>query len=759
MLTRRNFRKRRKSPGHARIPGKYSADQILRHEEYHDAARRNPQLNRIVREALANNLSDQELHDLVGRYITAYDGVYDFSGMTQAEIEALIEEELFADLYAGIDNTGRDALREDARRGYAQAQTEQGQNAEAQQDTMGPPEGRASYAGPKAKTANSTTLQQAEQMEKDGRSNEEIRQETGWFRGSDGQWRFEIDDSGAKYYRNGDAQFRKDHPEYARYQELTEKMIAGTITDGEFAELRELAPTWGQEAKRLQDMVNRGTARLDMLLDHPALFEAYPELRNASLRFAELDSGERGSYDARTNTITLSNELRSAAEDTLTHEIQHAIQSAEGFSGGSSVEYWMAQGYSEEEARERYRHTAGEIEARDAANRRNMTDEERKNTPPELGDENTVFAEKHQTTPYMKESNWVTEEDLDDYLRAGNRENKKKKEALAKGKKNLLTNETDIREYIRTSITNAGDNATAAYGKVDAVFADAISDITGGSVDIEGDFLEFVPFDIQHSYDEHHNPKQLGDIALSQTDYENIPTYFSTFDELLDVHTYGGSNQTTITVSKKIGTGRVVIVEVVSKSRGALQFKNMMGVSEQKYINETQLKYRQSLLNSWGSQGSTAAQRFNKALSKVSIFQSAGNSNTQNGRGSVEVPGADPRRELARLQREYRDATERADPDYDYEGQYARIKELQRQAEAAPHPSPAATPGEQGTLAGQTPRENAGPPSPQGEANRDPHSERGEIGKRKKEYKAKCLERISPSQAFIFTHPAYSRRR
>lgn len=121
--------------------GKYSADQILQHEEYHDASRRNPQLNRTVREALANNLTEQELGDLVGRYITAYDGVYDFSGMTQAEIEALIEEELFADLYAGIDNTGRETLREDARRGYAQAQTEQGQQTEQERDTTGPPEG------------------------------------------------------------------------------------------------------------------------------------------------------------------------------------------------------------------------------------------------------------------------------------------------------------------------------------------------------------------------------------------------------------------------------------------------------------------------------------------------------------------------------------------------------------------------------------------------------------------------------------------
>lgn len=40
-----------------------------------------------------------------------------------------------------------------------------------------------------------------------------------------------------------------------------------------------------------------------------------------------------------------------------------------------------------------YRNTAGEIEARDAASRRTLTPEERKNQSPDLGDENTVFAD------------------------------------------------------------------------------------------------------------------------------------------------------------------------------------------------------------------------------------------------------------------------------------------------------------------------------------------------------------------------------
>lgn len=44
-------------------------------------------------------------------------------------------------------------------------------------------------------------------------------------------------------------------------------------------------------------------------------------------------------------------------------------------------------------AMERYRNTAGEIEARDSASRRTLTLEERKKTSPKYGDDNTVFAE------------------------------------------------------------------------------------------------------------------------------------------------------------------------------------------------------------------------------------------------------------------------------------------------------------------------------------------------------------------------------
>lgn len=52
-----------------------------------------------------------------------------------------------------------------------------------------------------------------------------------------------------------------------------------------------------------------------------------------------------------------------------------------------------------------YRNTAGEIEARDAASRRTLTTEERINKAPDLGDENTVFAESEKSYAIGKTTN------------------------------------------------------------------------------------------------------------------------------------------------------------------------------------------------------------------------------------------------------------------------------------------------------------------------------------------------------------------
>jgi len=199
------------------------------------------------------------------------------------------------------------------------------------------------YAGEKARTADHAALAQAKSMIDSGTDPEIVRQETGWFKGMDGKWRFEIDDSNAQYYRAGDARFSRMHADYARHQTLLNKMLNGQISPEEHAELRDLDEIWGRERGRLNERVDRGNATLDEILDHEALFEAYPELRNVKVRFGNMSDGARGEYDYKTNTIKLSSDLRDAPEDTLLHEIQHAVQEGEGFARGASEDYWKQQ--------------------------------------------------------------------------------------------------------------------------------------------------------------------------------------------------------------------------------------------------------------------------------------------------------------------------------------------------------------------------------------------------------------------------------
>lgn len=56
-----------------------------------------------------------------------------------------------------------------------------------------------SFAGQKASTANLEHLKNAQEMETLGADMKSIRKATGWFKGMDGKWRFEIDDSEMEY--------------------------------------------------------------------------------------------------------------------------------------------------------------------------------------------------------------------------------------------------------------------------------------------------------------------------------------------------------------------------------------------------------------------------------------------------------------------------------------------------------------------------------------------------------------------------------
>ena len=194
-------------------------------------------------------------------------------------------------------------------------------------------------------TTRLDNLAVAREMEQAGKDAKAIKLATGWERGADGKWRYEIDDSGVSFHPTGDARFLNDHPEYRRYRELERKALLDKLTDAEQAEMKDLAATWASEGRRLSERVRNGNATLENIIDAPELFEAYPVLRAMPVvitKFADDVSGYGGFFSSDINggRIVLNEKYRDDKEkmqSVLLHEIQHAIQREEGFERGGSA--------------------------------------------------------------------------------------------------------------------------------------------------------------------------------------------------------------------------------------------------------------------------------------------------------------------------------------------------------------------------------------------------------------------------------------
>lgn len=239
------------------------------------------------------------------------------------------------DMTGKLTGTSEESFLRDAERLYAKALRET--RVETGRGTQ------MLFAGKNARTANMQTLNRARALEASGVKAEDILRETGWFRGMDGKWRFEIDDSAMEYRANGDARLLEEGG-YRRLNELTEKWVRNAEGRGDPLTADEQA-----ESEQLEsEYFDRAWAEKYELADflrHSGLFEAYPKLRHTSLVFERTDPGINGYYNAGTDTIVLNDKLRGAPESTLVHEIQHVIQRAEGFARGSTPEYWAARDY------------------------------------------------------------------------------------------------------------------------------------------------------------------------------------------------------------------------------------------------------------------------------------------------------------------------------------------------------------------------------------------------------------------------------
>ncbi|GEM_PF-1472115 len=115
--------------------------------------------------------------------------------------------------------------------------------------------------------------------------------------------------------------------------------------------------------------------------------------------YDEYRSAER-EMGAMLDGSMLYDESRMDALEKRSDELYKELYGKEWF--GKLNRYDRILGDAGEAVNELYRNTAGEIEARDTAARRRMSAEERKNTPPMLGDADTVFADGNTMAAYAE---------------------------------------------------------------------------------------------------------------------------------------------------------------------------------------------------------------------------------------------------------------------------------------------------------------------------------------------------------------------
>lgn len=229
------------------------------------------------------------------------------------------------------------------------------------------------------KTYRMDNLKVAEKMERGKKDAKAIKLATGWERGADGKWRYEMPDAKIKDMKD----------------------IGG-----------------GNIVKRFDDDMLWNDGNLADVIDAPELFEAYPQLKNVRIDTDAImnDMPSNGEYNPKTNTITIHADELKYMNSILNHEIQHAIQHIEGFARGGSpslirgevkkkfnevtkqIRQLRAEGkedeakalveknrglynaYQKNDDYNSYKSLAGEVEARNVESRMGMTDEERRNS-------------------------------------------------------------------------------------------------------------------------------------------------------------------------------------------------------------------------------------------------------------------------------------------------------------------------------------------------------------------------------------------
>lgn len=169
-----------------------------------------------------------------------------------------------------------------------------------------------------------------------------IKQATGWERGADGKWRYEVED------------FEIDPKGLARknrlwsnlswgkeYDALSDKLFDGVeLTEEEAARFDELS----EKAEELRATYEANDVHyLDDYVKDENLFKTYPELKQIRVEIYNAPTSNTGAtYYGSQNLIRVNEFVLDRADfrSILAHEVQHSVQSIEGFArGGNSMTY------------------------------------------------------------------------------------------------------------------------------------------------------------------------------------------------------------------------------------------------------------------------------------------------------------------------------------------------------------------------------------------------------------------------------------
>lgn len=139
----------------------YDGGKLAQHELFHVRANKNPALVQKALQKVRETFGEEAFEQVAREYVQSYSGAY--QSMED------VYEEVLADAYAGMNRfrAGATQFTEDVQSEVQQSERAS-EPAQTSQETRGSPEGRFSLAGQKARTANSQTLQLAEQMEQEG---------------------------------------------------------------------------------------------------------------------------------------------------------------------------------------------------------------------------------------------------------------------------------------------------------------------------------------------------------------------------------------------------------------------------------------------------------------------------------------------------------------------------------------------------------------------------------------------------------------